>query len=128
MYLKRPSKKVSNPLFLKTFFDINNIKSMWHCQEDKKFYEIQLSSLGGIGHSSITQVSLHSSEVRVFNSKDTTSTSKLNKSPVSCSITSEESCSDLDSQDNYEPLEMKISRKRVYNKTKLASKLVKLIH
>ena len=67
-------------------------------------------------------MSLHPSKVRVFNAKDTTSTSKVNNCPVTSSTSSEESCSD--SQDNYEPLKMKKSRKTVFNRIKLASNLV----
>ena len=69
-------------------------------------------------------MTLHPSKVRVCNAKDTTSTSKANNCPVGSSTASEKSDSDLDSQDNYEPVELKKSRKRVYNRTKLASNLV----
>ena len=89
-----------------------------------KIYNIQLLSLEEVCHSSNTQVSLHPSKVKVFNTNDTMSASKVNNCPLISSTVSEESCSDLDSQDNYEPLETKKSRKRVYNRTKLASNLV----
>ena len=68
-------------------------------------------SSGEVGHSANTQVSLHLSKVRVCNAKDTTSTSRANNFPVSSSTASEESGSDLDSQDNYEPVELKKIKK-----------------
>ena len=122
-YLKKPGKKEECSVF-GDLFDITNIKGIWLSLEDKKFYNIQLLSSGEVGHSTNTQVSLHPSKVRVCNAKDTTSTSKANNCPGSSSTVSEECGSDLDSQDNYEPVELKKSRKRVYNRTKLAPNLV----
>ena len=122
-YLKKPGKNEECSVF-GDLFDITNIKGMWLNLEDKIFYSIQLLSSGEVGRSTNTQVSLHPSKIRVCNAKDTTSTSKANNCPVSSSTASEERGSDLDSQDNYEPVELKKSRNRVYNRTKLASNLV----
>ena len=107
--------KRKNALFLETTFFISSIlRACGLSLEDKRFYDIQFLSLGKVGHSSNTQVSLHPSKVKVFNAKNTTSTSRVNNCLVSSSTASEESCLDLDLQDNYEPFEIKKSRKGVY--------------
>ena len=96
---------------------------MWVSLKNKKFYYIQLS-LEEVCHSSNTQVSLLPSKVKVFNAKVIMSTSKVSNCPLISSTVSEDFCSDLDSSGNYESLETKKSRKRVYNRTEVASNLV----
>ena len=43
----------------KNVFDITNVKGLWLSAEDRKLYEIQLSSDGKIGYASSNFVNLH---------------------------------------------------------------------